>query len=347
MDNFSNTKAYYYLRSLPICAAALVYLIILRIYPEFVGDLHSYIVDSNPEEHFSQYGWSLYYIIIPFCIAATSRIEYHWSAIIALVVYPIALCLSYWLWELLGWVVMGVTLFGTVGLVSTDDRNDTAHKIYLGVITTACVLYAIVRVFFSSHLLGIADIGFPVLIGGYLVITAIIDVFKIDIFTWENRQETIVRPAGITMLYILILSVAMMLMDGGELWKTISLSGAERKKYNTFIVDARNAQQDQCYRDAANNYIQAADIRAKQRNLALARTMNHKADSIESVLVKSIPQDLNKLKKEKRNSSTFNEHADEIERDIKLLESNASRATPKNTINYYKKRLEAQRKRKR
>lgn len=345
MDNI-NKNSYYYLRALPIFAAALVYFIMLRVSPEFVKNLNSYLVHSNPEEQFSQYGWSLYYIIIPFCIAALSRFERHWLMIIVLMVYPIALCLSYWLWELLGWVLMFFVLCGVAAAPHIDSNDDKAHSIYVGLSIAVSALYAILRIlggFGSTHLLGLADIGLVVLIGGYFVISAIVDVFK-----FEEGYNTIVHPAGITLLYLFILSAVLLLMSGDASWNTISLSGGDRKKYNNFVLRAEESRNEEHYRYAAYYYSQAAKIRQDKKNTQLAETMNFKADSISEVLLRTIPQDLSALRKEKRNSSTFDEHANAIDKSIKILEANV---TPSNSttlkINDYKKRLEAQRKRKR
>jgi len=79
----------------------------------------------------------------------------------------------------------------------------------------------------------------------------------------------------------------------------------------------------------------------------MAGIMNHRADSIESELVREIPAGLAALKREKRTSRTFDTHAEEIDRNIRLLERNASKATAQSTIDNYKRRLEEQRKRRR
>lgn len=347
MDNNITKNTYYYLRALPIFAATLVYFIMLRVYPEFVRNLNAYLVHSNPEEQFSQYGWSLYYIIIPFCIAALSRFKRHWLMIIALVIYPIALSISYWLWEMLGWVVMFFALCIVAGSSLIDGNDDKAHSIFSGLSIAVSALYAILRIIGglgSTHLLGLADIGLVVLIGGYFVVTAIVDVFKFE----DDEYHTIVHPAGITLLYLFILSVIMLLMSGDASWNTITLSGADRKKYNNFVLRAEESRNEEHYRYAAYYYTQAAQIRQDKKNTQLAETMNFKADSISEALMRSIPQDLNALRKEKRNSSTFDEHANAIDKSIKILEANIiSSSSTSSSINDYKKRLEAQRKRKR
>lgn len=344
MDNNITKNAYYYLRSLPLFAAALVYFFLMRIHPEFVKNLNTYLVVSNPEEQFSQYGWSLYYIIIPFCIAALSRAQRHWPMIIVLFIYPIALSLSYWLWELLGWAVMFFCLCGVAGAPHIDGVDDKAHDILVGLSLVVSILYAILRIlggFGATHLLGLADIGLVVLIGGYFVICAIIDVFR-----FEEGYDTIVHPAGITLLYLFVLSVALLLMSGDSSWGTATLSGADRQKYNNLVLRAEESQRAEHYRYAAYYYTQAARIRQDKKNTQLAETMNLKADSVTDALMRSIPQDLNALRKEKRKSATFEEHANAIEQSIKKLEANISSSATSSVVVDYKKRLETQRKRK-
>jgi len=344
MSNYIEKNAYYYLRSLPVFAGTLIYFIFLRIHPELVGALNSYITDSNPEDNFAQYGWSLYYIIIPFCIASFARIKSHWPLALALMLYPIALSLSYWLWELLGWVVMGAYLMGlfTIALAA-DDRSDTKHDVYVGFVTTDCIVYAILRVIGglgAGSLLGWADVGFICVLGGYFIVTGLIETFR-----YEDGYDTMVYPSFITVFYILIIALMLPVMAGGK-WSDLSFGGAERKQYNALVGQAEQAKNVKDYRAAAESYRGAAALRFQERNLSMANLMTQQADSLEAVLVKQIPRDLNALRKEKRSSATFDAHAQSIENDILLLEKNASKATAPSTIKDYRKRLETQRNRK-
>ena len=348
MFNTVEKNAYYYLRSLPFFAGVVLFFICLRNYPETVRNLNSYIVRSNPEEEFGTYGWSLYYIILPFCVAGLSRVKIHWLPIAGLLLYPVALSFSYWLWELLGWVVMGVYLMTIVGMVFADNRIGKKHNIYEGFVIAVCALYAVVRVIgsiFYPSWLGWGDVGFVLLFGAYFVITALIDVFQLSYD--RDGDDATVHPAGISLLYTMLMTLSLLFAGGSESLATFSFSAADRKQYNTLISSAEEAQNTENYRQAAKCYTEASALRFKQRNAILARSMNYKADSLESKLRTKIQYDLNALKKEKRNSRTFETHANEIEHEITLLENNASRSTSSSTIKKYKEHLATQRKRKR
>lgn len=335
--------SYYYLRSLPLFAAALLFFIFLRTTPELVRDLNEYIL-SGPEENFGRYGWSLYFIIIPFCIAGLSRARYHWPMMIGLLLAPVVLCFSYWLWELLGWVVMGFYLVGLYTMiVISEKRREKEHDIHEWLVLITCIIYAILRIIGglgNGALLGWADMGLIVVLGGYFVVTAIVDCFKYGYY--ED-----VKPATVSFVYVLVIPVLMLLM-AGSYGRSRSISfGAGYKQQKELIRKAEAAEDRGAYRDAARYYTEAAAIRSKANNERLAAAMNHKADSIESLLVREIPANLSALKREKRTSRTFDTHANEIEHEIILLEKNASCATAPSTIASYKDQLENQRKRKR
>lgn len=337
--------SYFHLRSIPFLAGMLVLFIFLRIHPELVSELGQYM-NKGPEDYFSQYGWSLYYIIIPCCIAGLSRAKYHWPAIIGFMLAPVALCFSYWLWELLGWVVMGAYLIVLVTIVDmTDSREDNKHLFYYWTIFTACGLYALLRIIgglWDSALLGFADMELVIVIGGFFVVTSIIDCFNYEASIYQPDLQ----PSPVTFLYILVIPVLMILMAGAEGRANISVGSTARKQHKELVHKAQMAENRGAYREAANYYTEAAAIRSKKSNEQLAAAMNHKADSIETTLAREIPKALNNLRKEKVSSSTFTAHANDIERAIILLEKNASPATPKATTNDYRKQLNKQRQRK-
>ncbi len=215
MYNIEEKNAYYYLRSLPFFSGVLLFLIFLKANPDMVRVLGSYIT-YGPEENFGRYGWYLYYLIIPFCVSGLSRVKYHWPMVSVFMLAPIALCLSYWLWELLGWVVMGIYLIALVTILDvTDKRRGKEHDIYKWTVIATCGIYAVLRVIgglFASDILGFIDFAFVIAMGGYFMLTSIVDCFKSD----EDLKFADIQPSSISFLYILILVILMILMASAE-----------------------------------------------------------------------------------------------------------------------------------
>ena len=129
----------FYLRSLPFIGAILGFLLTLYFFPDIVSSLTQYIVNTNPEEDFSSYGWWLYALIAPCCIAGLSRLEDHWLFILTLALFPPVLALSYWLWELLAWVLFGILFVWILAALKDGGAN-------IVVLVIAVIIYAICRV---------------------------------------------------------------------------------------------------------------------------------------------------------------------------------------------------------
>ena len=216
------------LRSLPVIAGALLFLVVLRYVPEMIDALSSYIVNSDPEEKFSEYGWKLYYIIVPLCIVGLSRPKKNWPVILAILLAPVILAFSYWLWEILGWVVIGVYFYVIAILMLAFD----ASLLLVFTAGIAAVGYAVLRIlalFGNEHLLGIADVGFIGLLGGYMLVVGIVDVFRLE----DGDGKAYFGTSNATMLYITVLAVALMIMSGSGNWKNIFTFG---NKTDTALV---------------------------------------------------------------------------------------------------------------
>lgn len=190
----------FYLRSLPFVGAILGFLLTLYLFPNAVSTIIDYILHSDPEQYFSPEGWSLYALIIPLCIAGFSRLEDNWGLILILLLFPPVLALSYWLWELLAWVMFGI-LF--ILLLMAFDKEDA----YIGLIIAEGV-YAICRVFGSfgdGNLDTIGDALFIIILGGYMLYISLVD-------TLYYKEKF--KPSGITMLYILIMCITLLCLSG-------------------------------------------------------------------------------------------------------------------------------------
>lgn len=187
----------FYLRSLPFVGAILGFLLTLYFFPDVISSITQYIVNTDPEEDFSSYGWWLYALIAPCCIAGLSRLDDHWLFILTLALFPPVLALSYWLWEWLAWVLFGI-LFAWI-LMALKDVGASFF-----VLVIAIILYAICRVFGcfgNGELLVIGDVLFVTILGGYMLVISMIDVFAYDDkFT----------PSGITLLYVLVLCISLL-----------------------------------------------------------------------------------------------------------------------------------------
>lgn len=190
----------FYLRSLPFVGAILVFFLTLYLFPNVVSTVIDYILHTDPEEYFSPEGWSLYALIIPFCIAGLSRFEDNWGLILTLLLFPPVLALSYWLWEVLAWVMFAI-LF--IWLLMAFDKEDS----YIGLII-AEVVYAICRVFGSfgdGNLDTIGDALFIIILGGYMLFISLVD-------TLYYKEKF--KPSGISMLYILIMCITLLCLSG-------------------------------------------------------------------------------------------------------------------------------------
>lgn len=207
-----------WLRPLPLMAALWIALFFVVLKQDFVTELYNYVALSNPEENFAEYGWKLYWVIIPCCVAGLSRPKENLPIMIMLLLAPPALFASYWLWEVFGWVVMLLYLCGVVGvsLISDDLDKYTGYIIYTIVIG---IIYAVMRVLgglFFHHWLGIADVGYVCLLGAYLIVIAIIEALSYteeDVFaSMKTKLKRHYRPSAATTFYAAIIVLTMYLI---------------------------------------------------------------------------------------------------------------------------------------
>lgn len=322
-----------YLRSLPFFLAVVVYMLILYIKPESLQNIVAYVSYANPEESFSLYGWSMYSVIIPCCIAGLSRWEKNLPLIITVLLIPVGLLFAYWLWEILGWFVI-LCLFSTfMAVLQVFDEYDKPVVIICGV---AAVLYSIMRVlnFFKGYDSAIEDmllVGVPC---ACMLVTSIIDIFV---------HEEEFNPSMLAVLYLFFATIV--LVGLSQPWKenTLFMESEQKEEYSDALKQATSLQRESNYRKAATYYQQAAMIHNKDKNIELTQLMISYADSIETTLIKKIPQDLESLKNMTPSYYQFSETVLTVEKDIVLLENNASSVATAQKVKKFKQQLRAYR----
>jgi hypothetical protein len=120
-------------RALPLVSFFAALLAMLHFFPDLANGLVHYLHERDLED--SQGYKSLYVIVTPVAIAyfltwqllLKDKIE--WTTLffllLVLALFPLAIGLSQWLWNFLGWALMGVFLFGAIGcLLEVEDKND-------------------------------------------------------------------------------------------------------------------------------------------------------------------------------------------------------------------------------
>ena len=321
-----------YLRSLPFFLAVVVYMLILCIKPESLQNIIAYISD-DPEESFSLYGWSMYSVIIPCCIAGMSRWKKNLPLIITVLLIPVGLVAAYWLWEILGWFVI-LCLFSTfMAVLQIFDKYDKPVVIICAV---TAGLYSIMRVlnFFKGNDSAIEDmllVGVPC---ACMLVTSIIDIFV---------HEEEFNPSMLAVLYLFFATIV--LVGLSQPWKenTLFMESEQKEEYSDALKQATSLQRESNYRKAATYYQQAAMIHNKDKNIELTQLMISYADSIETTLIKKIPQDLESLKNMTPSYYQFSETVLTVEKDIVLLENNASSVATAQKVKKFKQQLRAYR----
>mgnify|MGYP003298971396 CR=1 FL=1 len=322
-----------YLRSLPFFLAVVVYMLILYIKPESLQNIVAYVSYANPEESFSLYGWSMYSVIIPCCIAGLSRWEKNLPLIITVLLIPVGLLFAYWLWEILGWFVI-LCLFSTfMAVLQIFDKYD---KPVLIICAVTAGLYSIMRVlnFFKGNDSAIEDmllVGVPC---ACMLVTSIIDIFV---------HEEEFNPSMLAVLYLFFATIV--LVGLSQPWKenTLFMESEQKEEYSDALKQATSLQRESNYRKAATYYQQAAMIHNKDKNIELTQLMISYADSIETTLIKKIPQDLESLKNMTPSYYQFSETVLTVEKDIVLLENNASSVATAQKVKKFKQQLRAYR----
>ena len=319
-----------YLRSLPFFLAVVVYMLILCIKPESLQNIIAYISD-DPEESFSLYGWSMYSVIIPCCIAGMSRWKKNLPLIITVLLIPLGLVAAYWLWEILGWFVI-LCLFSTfMAVLQIFDKYDKPVVIICAV---TAGLYSIMRVlnFFKGNDSAIEDmllVGVPC---ACMLVTSIIDIFV-------HEEEFNPSQRAVVILFC----ATIILLGLSQPWKenTLFMKSEQREEYSDALKQAISLQRESNYRKAATYYQQAAMIHNKDKNVELTQLMISYADSVETTLIEKIPRDLKSLKDMTPSYYQFSETVMTVETDLVLLENNASSVATTQKAKRFKQQLEA------
>ena len=319
-----------YLRSLPFFLAVVVYMLILCIKPESLQNIIAYISD-DPEESFSLYGWSMYSVIIPCCIAGMSRWKKNLPLIITVLLIPLGLVAAYWLWEILGWFVI-LCLFSTfMAVLQIFDKYDKPVVIICAV---TAGLYSIMRVlnFFKGNDSAIEDmllVGVPC---ACMLVTSIIDIFV-------HEEEFNPSQHAVVSLFC----ATIILLGLSQPWKenTLFMKSEQREEYSDALKQAISLQRESNYRKAATYYQQAAMIHNKDKNVELTQLMISYADSVETTLIEKIPRDLKSLKDMTPSYYQFSETVMTVETDLVLLENNASSVATTQKVKRFKQQLEA------
>lgn len=143
MSKTSSVKSGY--RALPIFLFMLIALAIFEFVPNVFEHLRAYYSYADtPLDSFGEHGWYLYLLFLPFIGMCIADIERLWPFIVGYAILPIAICLSYWLWEWLGWCVLGFALLViamSVLVMVGDDYNEI-----LWITMCVCIAYLIARV---------------------------------------------------------------------------------------------------------------------------------------------------------------------------------------------------------
>lgn len=151
------------IKAIPLLVTLLLSVLYVLYNPSIANELSFYIRNGAENGFGANHGWAMYAFLIPVVGAVLGRPKMMWRYIPIMIVFPIALSFSYWLWELLGWVVMGVALSmnATMFLIGNDDDFSTD---WAAIATYClCVAYAVLRVVFyfaNDSLLPTFDVAF-------------------------------------------------------------------------------------------------------------------------------------------------------------------------------------------
>lgn len=151
------------IKAIPLLVTLLLSVLYVLYNPNIANELSFYLRNGAESGFGTNHGWAMYAFLLPTIGAVMGRPKMMWRYIVILALFPIALCFSYWLWELLGWVVMGVVLVANAMMFfwGNDDKFSTdwaAIAMYC-----LCGAYAVLRVFFyfaNESLLPVFDIAF-------------------------------------------------------------------------------------------------------------------------------------------------------------------------------------------
>lgn len=151
------------IKAIPLFVTLLLSVLYVLFNPDIANALSCYLDNKTENGFIANHGWSLYAFLIPAIGAVLGRPKVMWRYIVIMVVFPIALCFSYWLWELLGWLVMGVVLSIIVALFSTfsdEDLSDDWAALAMYFLGGAYLVLRVICYFANDALLPFFDVAF-------------------------------------------------------------------------------------------------------------------------------------------------------------------------------------------
>ena len=151
------------IKAIPLLVTLLLSVLYVLYNPSIANELSFYIRNGAENGFGANHGWAMYAFLIPVVGAVLGRPKMMWRYIPIMIVFPIALSFSYWLWELLGWVVMGVALSMNAMMFFIGNDDDFSTDWAAIAMYCLCVAYAVLRVVFyfaNDSLLPTFDVAF-------------------------------------------------------------------------------------------------------------------------------------------------------------------------------------------
>ena len=151
------------IKAIPLLVTLLLSVLYVLYNSSIANELSFYIRNGAENGFGANHGWAMYAFLIPVVGAVLGRPKMMWRYIPIMIVFPIALSFSYWLWELLGWVVMGVVLVANAMMFFWGNDDEFSTDWTAIAMYCLCGAYAVLRVFFyfaNESLLPVFDIAF-------------------------------------------------------------------------------------------------------------------------------------------------------------------------------------------
>lgn len=151
------------IKAIPLLVTLLLSVLYVLFNPNIANELSFYLSHGAEDGFGTNHGWAMYAFLIPTIGAVLGRSKMMWRYIVILALFPIALCFSYWLWELLGWGVMGVVLVANAMMFFMGNNDDFSKDWTAIAMYCLCAAYAVLRVSFyfaNEALLPVFDIAF-------------------------------------------------------------------------------------------------------------------------------------------------------------------------------------------
>lgn len=151
-------------KAVPLVLFVLLSAMVLCLWQGLWGDFHEYVIWFK-DDNFTQHGgWALYALLIPavagLCAYPRKENVYFYLGSLAI---PVLLCISYWLWELLGWALI---LGGTIAIwwyINEATKDSKLDSVYL-YMSWGYLAVRIICSFISENWRNIADICYVALL---------------------------------------------------------------------------------------------------------------------------------------------------------------------------------------